>query len=245
LPPQFFDLAHVVGLELRKFGSHLLGLLHFVKILPPGSINLGFKVVFLFHRGEAFPIRSDTLRLPLLALALDLRLLTVVLGILSSLLILDGLHFFAFVSKLGLDELLIGLSSLIKLGETQRGLLLHALNLGVLAVDLGFGLHQVRMELVHFIEAGYLALLVVHDIFLLFLNVVHGRLNLGCQVLHEHLQVVLLLLLLDPGKRLLLLFEDVDLLGGQLGLGTSAKEEREVLWVDCALRLHPQHACRD
>lgn len=125
------------------------------------------------------------------------------------------------------------------------GLLRHFVNLSFLAVDLSLGQAQVRMELIDFVEASNLSLLIVHDIFLFFLNVVDRCLNLGCQILHKYIEVIFLMLFLNPAHRLLFLLEYVDLHSRQLGLRAATKQEREVLGVYRALRLHTKHACRD
>lgn len=150
----------------------------------------------------------------MVALTLDLGLLAVVFGVLRRLCILNILYLGLLLSQLAFDESLVGAASFIELREALSRLLLYRLDLGVLGVDLSLGLHQICVELVDLIETGNLALLVVDDIFLFFANIVDRCLNLGCQVLHKHLKVVLLLLVLDPAHGLLFLFQNVYFFSG-------------------------------
>ena len=65
------------------------------------------------------------------------------------------------------------------------------------------------MELFDLDQAMNLSLVVINNIFLLFLNVVDGSLNLGCQILFKLPQVVLLLLVFYPKNGFLLFFVNV------------------------------------
>ena len=75
------------------------------------------------------------------------------------------------------------MTRLIELCEALHGLLSHVTDGLVLGVNVCLSCPQVMVHLVYFLEAGHLAVLIINNIFLLFLNVVDRGLNLGCQVL--------------------------------------------------------------
>ena len=115
----------------------------------------------------------------------------------------------------------------------------------LICVDLSPDSVEVGPKHIHVVKLANLASFVVHDVLLLLFDVVDRSLNLGCQILLQDAQIVLLLLVMDPVHGLVLFFKDVDLLSGELRLGTTAKEERKVLWINLASSLVSKHASRD
>ena len=115
----------------------------------------------------------------------------------------------------------------------------------LICVDLSPDSIEVSPKHIHVVELANLASFVVHDVLLLLFDVVDCSLNLGCQVLLQDAQIVLLLLVVDPIHGLVLFFQDVDLLGCEFRLGTTSKEEGQVLWVNLASSLVSKHASRD
>ena len=81
------------------------------------------------------------------------------------------------------------------------------------------------MELVDFVQAGNLSLFIINAILLLFLDIVDSGLNLRCQILFEHIQIVPFRLVFDPSHGFFFLFKDVDFLSGKLGLSTATEQE--------------------
>ena len=56
-------------------------------------------------------------------------------------------------------------------------------SLGEFGVNIGLACLQINKHLIHFVKSSNLSLLIIHNIFLLFLDVIHCGLDLGCQVL--------------------------------------------------------------
>lgn len=147
--------------------------------------------------------------------------------------------------QFNLNYLEVSDASFVKLREALEGFPRHSVDRLALYVHVLLASNQVLMELVDFVEAGNLSLFIVDNIFLLFLNIVHRSLNLGCQILLQNLKVILLLLILHPMHRLLLFLEDAHFLGGQFRFGAASKQEGQVLRVDGALSLITNHTRRN
>lgn len=197
-----------------ELSSHLFGLLHFGQVLLAGLVKLGLELRLLVSGIRAVSVGPDALVSVLLALRLNLLLLAIIFSVLRSFLVFDILELFFLMMQLGLNCLEIGNSSLVKLREALEGFLGHRFNFLALSIHVNLASSQVLVELVNLIQARNLPLFIVHDIFLLFSNVINCRLNLGCQILLEHLKIVLLLLVLEPAHGFLLFLEHVDLLCG-------------------------------
>ena len=105
----------------------------------------------------------------------------------------------------------------------MKGFTGHVVDFLTLHVNICLAFGQVGVELVDFVESANLPLFVVDDVFLFFLDVVDSGLDLGSQILLQHLKVVLLLFVLDPGHRLLFLFQNVHLLCRQFRLGAASE----------------------
>jgi len=211
LAPEIIDLGVVVRLQLVEVGAALFSLLNFAEVLGPRLLQLLLQIDRLVHGLEAFRVGTDALILQLLAMLLDTLLLSVVLGTLGSFFVFDILKLLLLRFELRLKQAHVVLASLVELGEALLGSLGHLIDCLDLRADIGLRRLEVSVELVDLVEAGHLPRLVVDDILLLLLDVVNGGLNLGRQVLLEHAQVILLLLVLDPTHSLLLLLEDIDL----------------------------------
>lgn len=211
LAPEIIDLGVVVRLQLVEVGAALFSLLNFAEVLGPRLLQLLLQIDRLVHGLEAFRVGADALILQLLAMLLDTLLLSVVLGTLGSFFVFDILKLLLLRFELRLKQAHVVLASLVELGEALLGSLGHLIDCLDLRADIGLRRLEVSVELVDLVEAGHLPRLVVDDILLLLLDVVNGGLNLGRQVLLEHAQVILLLLVLDPTHSLLLLLEDIDL----------------------------------
>ena len=159
-------------------------------------------------------VRTNAYRALIFALGLNLLLLAIVISVLCSFFIFDILEVFFLMLKFNLNYLEVSDASFVELREALEGSPRHSVDRLALYVHVLLASHQVLMELVDFVEAGNLSLFIVDNIFLLFLNIVHRSLNLGCQILLQNLKIILLLLILHPMHRLLLFLEDAHFLGG-------------------------------
>lgn len=114
---------------------------------------------------------------------LNLLLLAIVICTLGGLFVFDILQLFFLIVEFSLNLTHIVVTSIDELGKALLSFILQIIDSLGFQLKIFLALLKLRVELVDLDQAVNISLVVVNNIFLFFLNVVDGGLNLRCQIL--------------------------------------------------------------